>query len=107
MRRLSTVASIGHRIRAARMAAEMTQLQLANRLGLSRSQIANLEGGRGDPSLNTFVAIARVLKADPTGLLEPVNCEQCGDLPPPGFQCLSCNAKNTGLPVHIDAEEER
>ena len=39
---------------AARAAAELTQEQIAERMGTSRTAVARLEGGKGNPSMKTL-----------------------------------------------------
>ncbi|MFI0510481.1 helix-turn-helix domain-containing protein [Streptomyces sp. WSLK1-5] len=56
--------SVGDRVRGARIAARLTQAELAGRLGLVRSSIANIEAGRQRVPLHTFVAIADALRVD-------------------------------------------
>jgi transcriptional regulator with XRE-family HTH domain len=51
----------GDRVRTAREAAQIRQLDLATAVGLSRSSIANIEGGRQELSLPMAVQIAAVL----------------------------------------------
>jgi len=40
---------------------KLTQSQLAKQLGVRQSAISRLENGRGNPSLNTLLAIAKAL----------------------------------------------
>lgn len=54
-------ASTGDMILAARKAADMTQEQLAGKVGLSRAQVANIEGGRSDMPLRTLARFAEAL----------------------------------------------
>ena len=51
----------GQRITALRMAQGLTQQRLADAVGLARSSIANIEGGRQDSPLRVMVAIAAAL----------------------------------------------
>lgn len=51
-------ANLGDRIRAARELNDLTQMELADHIGLSRSQISNLEANRGDPSLSALLGIS-------------------------------------------------
>ena len=53
--------TLGDRIKEAREESGLTQDGLANRVGISRSQIANIEAGRVDPALATFRDIALAL----------------------------------------------
>ena len=52
---------IGGRIAEKREAAELSQTQLAERAGLSRSTIANIESGRQQLLVHVLVAVARAL----------------------------------------------
>ncbi|WP_079085593.1 helix-turn-helix domain-containing protein [Streptomyces dysideae] len=62
-------ASVGDRVRDARSAARMTQAELADRLSLARSSIANIEAGRQRIPLHVFFLIADALGADAKDLL--------------------------------------
>lgn len=53
--------SFGERIRGLRLGSNMTQDQLASRLGVSRSAIAQWESGRIDPLRKNLQRIAEVL----------------------------------------------
>lgn len=61
--------SVGDRIRDARSRARLTQAELAASLGLARSSIANIEGGRQRLPLHMFVFIAEKLGIDVSELL--------------------------------------
>ncbi|MET7499564.1 helix-turn-helix domain-containing protein [Streptomyces microflavus] len=61
--------TVGDRIRGARIAARLTQADLASRLGLVRSSIANIEAGRQRVPLHTLVAIATALAVEVTELI--------------------------------------
>lgn len=58
----------GDRIAAARKAAGVTQLQLAERIGKTKSSIANYESGLREPDSETIGAIAQVLGVTPQSL---------------------------------------
>ncbi|MFJ2651148.1 helix-turn-helix domain-containing protein [Streptomyces sp. NPDC087420] len=62
-------ASVGDRIRDARSAARLTQAELAVPLGLARSSIANIEGGRQRLPLHVVVLIAETLNINVSELL--------------------------------------
>lgn len=53
--------SIGERIREARKGLDLTQTQLAERVGLTQSAIANFETGGNGPSVGNLKAMALAL----------------------------------------------
>ncbi|WP_128802888.1 MULTISPECIES: helix-turn-helix transcriptional regulator [unclassified Streptomyces] len=61
--------AVGLRVREARTSARMTQAQLAEELGLTRSSVANVEAGRQRTPLHVFAMIAEALDVDPAKLL--------------------------------------
>jgi transcriptional regulator with XRE-family HTH domain len=61
--------AVGARVREARTAARMTQAQLAEGLGLTRSSVANLEAGRQRVPLHVFAMIVDTLETEPSKLL--------------------------------------
>ena len=63
-------ASIGEIISEHRNEMKLTQLQLAEKSGLSRSYIGDIEAGRYAPSVRSLVSIASVLSIDLNFLLE-------------------------------------
>jgi transcriptional regulator with XRE-family HTH domain len=67
---------VGRRILDARTAAGVTQQQLADVIGLGRSSVANMEGGRQSVDAVQLAQIARALRV---GLGDLVRAE---DLPP-------------------------
>ncbi|WP_305787839.1 helix-turn-helix domain-containing protein [Symbioplanes lichenis] len=60
---------VGKRIRDARNAARITQAELADAVGLTRTSITNLEAGRQRMPLHLFAAIARRLGVGPQHLM--------------------------------------
>jgi transcriptional regulator with XRE-family HTH domain len=62
-------AHMGEKVRSARTAAGISQDVLAQRVGLTRSSIANLEAGRQRIALHLFVALCQVLDKDVCDLL--------------------------------------
>ena len=60
---------IGFRVRVAREVVGLTQEELAERLGMSRVSITNLELGRQRTPLDTLYRVARVLNVRPHRLL--------------------------------------
>lgn len=70
---------LGARIRHFRKIRGLTQLELAERSGISRTYLADTERGRYNPSLDTLKAIANALQ---TGLHELIGEEKEKDGPP-------------------------
>jgi transcriptional regulator with XRE-family HTH domain len=60
---------IGRRIRAARVAAGLTQGELASRLGARRATISDWERGRVRQPAEALVAIAKACGCQPADLL--------------------------------------
>ena len=59
-------------IRAARDDADVTQQELANRLGFTHRQVVNMEHGRRAIHASDLIMIAKALNADPETLLRRV-----------------------------------
>ena len=76
------------RLRAARMAAGLTQAQVATRAGLHRSTVADLEGGRREGiSMSSAQALARALGVSVCDFIaEPVESSVAGTDHLPGKQ---------------------
>ena len=56
--------TLGEHVREAREKARLTQAELAEKAGISRSYLAAVEGNKYNPSLKTLMAIAKVCKVD-------------------------------------------
>lgn len=63
---------IGKRVAAARTAAGMTQLALAEALSLSRTSVTNIESGRQKLLVHTLLQLAAILQIDVMELLPRV-----------------------------------
>ena len=55
----------GAKLRAARLAAGLTQTELASRLGWNQSTVANLEADRKGMSLDRLDEVAQAIGCDP------------------------------------------
>lgn len=60
--------TVGEKIMIARRSADLTQQELADRAGVTRPQIANIEGGRSDIPTKTLMRIAEALGCRPGDL---------------------------------------
>jgi transcriptional regulator with XRE-family HTH domain len=58
-------------VRAARAKKDISQAELAERVGLSMEAISHIERGTSTPSLETFAALAYVLGLDVARLIGP------------------------------------
>lgn len=61
--------ALGARIQLARKRAGVTQLQLAEKIGLTRASVANMEAGRQSVPVESLPLIADTVRADLTTLL--------------------------------------
>lgn len=61
--------SFGQRLRAKRDVLGVSQEELADRSGLHRTYVSQLERGLKSPSLNTLYALASALKVDVADLV--------------------------------------
>ncbi len=61
---------LGRRLRALRVAAGLTQAELARRTGIHRPNIARVEAGRHTPSLDTLARIAHAIGVSATQVLD-------------------------------------
>ena len=62
-------ATLGEKIEIARKEAGLTQQDLAERVGLTRPQVANIEGGRSDVPTRRLIEIAAALGVSAGSLL--------------------------------------
>ncbi|MDN4175620.1 helix-turn-helix transcriptional regulator [Nocardioides sp. SOB77] len=65
--------ALGERVREARLAQNMTQEQLASRLGVARTSVANLERGVQAPTAYRLARLAQVFSLEPQDLLPRLN----------------------------------
>lgn len=69
---------VGQNLAQKRNEAKLTQTQLANRCGLTRGSIANIESGNQRPTLHTLWSLANALDVDMRSFL-PSSDELCMD----------------------------
>jgi len=62
--------SLGRNVRRYRTLRGLSGLELAQRSGIARATLSALEAGRGNPTLDTLVAVAEVLGIDVVELME-------------------------------------
>jgi transcriptional regulator with XRE-family HTH domain len=80
--RSAVYSNVGARIRDERERRNVSQEMLADRVGLTRTSITNIEKGRQRVLLHTLLEIARVLNLKPTRLLPDVSRLSEIDMPP-------------------------
>jgi transcriptional regulator with XRE-family HTH domain len=61
---------VATRIKALREQREMTQEQLAEKAGVSRTYLARLETARQDPTLSTLEKLAKALRVKVSAIIE-------------------------------------
>lgn len=66
------LATLAANLRAARVAAGLSQVKLAIAAGLDLSYLNEIENTKRDPSVTTIVKLARALGTTPSGLLSGV-----------------------------------
>lgn len=85
---------VGQRVRSLRTTAGLTQSALAQRVGLTRTSITNIERGRQQFSLHILYDLADALAVPPTALLSP----------PPAEQEIAIDER---LPADLSSDERR
>ncbi|WP_216856909.1 helix-turn-helix domain-containing protein [Acidisoma sp. S159] len=64
------VAVFGDNLRAARLKSDLTQAEIADRLGITQQYLSLIETGRKNVTLRTMIALADVLGADLSAMLQ-------------------------------------
>lgn len=80
------MSSIGERLRKARIKKELTQAEVARRLGVTRSVITRYESGINDPPTENLIKLAEIYKVSPNyffGLSEGKDLKSAPDLNAP------------------------
>lgn len=91
----------GQLLREARLSAELTQHEVAHRVGLTRTSITNIERGTQHISLHQLFLLANAVGKDPTDLLpsEEVSLEDL--IPAEAFEGLELSEEDEGFAVRI------
>ena len=63
---------LGKRIRALRLEMKISQEELADRAGIHRNYISQIEGGKRNVSFYNVVRIARALRVSPSSLIDMI-----------------------------------
>ena len=63
---------LGKRIRALREERKISQEELADRAGIHRNYISQIEGGKRNVSFYNVVRIARALRVTPSSLIDTI-----------------------------------
>jgi transcriptional regulator with XRE-family HTH domain len=63
-------AAFGRRVRHLREALTLTQLELATRARMQRTDVVKIERGQRDPTVSTITKLARALHVPPAQLFE-------------------------------------
>jgi DNA-binding XRE family transcriptional regulator len=69
IRRSNGASQLATNVRRLRMAAGLTQTELAKLSGMNRSHLCRLEGGGRKPTVDTLARLAKALKVAPGSLL--------------------------------------
>lgn len=109
--RSALVVEVGARIRAARTARDLSQRELAERLGVTQTAVSNWESGKRAVTVDSLIDLARVLRVDAAVLVpdepptaperEPLtDAERAaaalfarGCIHEPGEACTECEAR--------------
>lgn len=68
--RMPDVVHIGEKLRETRTWRLLTQMELAEKAGVSQSTVVNIERNQSEPHFRTIRKLAKALDVDPTSLLE-------------------------------------
>jgi transcriptional regulator with XRE-family HTH domain len=61
---------LGENLKRVRIKKDITQIEIARRLGVDRSFVSNIENGKNNPTLSTITSLAKVLDVPSTELLK-------------------------------------
>ena len=61
---------LGDNFKRIRIKKDITQIEIARRLGVDRSFVSNIENGKNNPTLSTITSLAKALDVPSTELLK-------------------------------------
>ena len=61
---------LGENLKKIRISKEITQIEIAKKLGVNRSFVSNIENGKNNPTLSTITSLARALGVSADELLK-------------------------------------
>jgi transcriptional regulator with XRE-family HTH domain len=61
---------LGDNLKRIRIKKDITQIEIARRLGVDRSFVSNIENGKNNPTLSTITSLAKALDVPSTELLK-------------------------------------
>jgi XRE family transcriptional regulator of biofilm formation len=61
---------LGENLKKIRICKEITQIEIAKKLGVNRSFVSNIENGKNNPTLSTITSLARALGVSADELLK-------------------------------------
>lgn len=61
---------LGENLKKIRTKKDITQIEIARRLGVDRSFVSNIENGKNNPTLSTITSLAKVLDVSTSELLK-------------------------------------
>lgn len=106
---------VGARVKAARQAEGLSQEQVAQRVGMARPSIANLEAGRQDMNISRLALVAAAVNLNLADLIRPEDLPELRPLPPPPHEvavrcvweveCLTCQTVIDAPPSRSKALE--
>ena len=91
----------GKKFRKARSEADLTQAQVAKRVGLSRTSVTNIERGTQHISLHQLFLLASAVGCEPTDLLPDAVLALEELLPPETLKVLADDAEGRDFVVRI------
>src|SRR5690606_19805510 len=99
--------SIGRAVRALRTARSLSLGDLAREAGLSRTILSRIEGGAGNPSIETLWRVARALNVPLGALLGDEQAPRIRAIPARSGKALGADSGMRAWLVHAEGREHR